>query len=262
MVNVSGRIYWLWCCVGVLLAGCGQVFSGNATRTPMLAFLNLPRPTISPTGILRLIRTPSAPPSGETAISNATPAPLASPNCYETPVGSLWCLGIVRNNRDGPVTDLIVHVYLVNAAGEALADKQINIPRKLLQPNDESPYGALFEAAPETAVGSIAYLVASTPAANSVYSTRIGTDNVQSTAQDGLFHVSARLTNQDAKRLTDVSVIATAFDGKGRVTGYRQLPLGADKIIEPGANVSVAFDLAPQGLGTTRVEVSAEGRIK
>ena len=96
-MRYNGRLCWLWCCVGVLLAGCGQIISTTTdSRSTMVPLLGLTLPSITPTPILRLLRTPG---SIFTRTLAPTPLPIRvdSPICYETPVGSLVCLGVVHN---------------------------------------------------------------------------------------------------------------------------------------------------------------------
>jgi hypothetical protein len=185
---------------------------------------------------------------------------LAPPNCYETPVGSLWCLGLIRNDQDFPVEQVVIRVYLVKEDGTAIAAKDASAARVTLPPQAASPYGVLFEAVPD-GVGPVAVLVSATQRLNWTGSTfPVQVHDVQSTDRDGGYHVTGTLVNTTNTALQQLTVIVTLFDGQGRVTGYRQSPLPPSQSLAPGGKVPFAIDVIPQGLGTVRTDASAEGR--
>ncbi len=147
-MSSKGCTLWFWWWLGVLVAGCSPTFFQVSTPqapTPPLLNLTLPHPTATP--ILRLLRTPGL--ATMTRVF-ATPFPLLleSPTCYETPAGSVWCLGLVRNELTVPVDQVVVRVYLVKADGTPLAEQDVRVARSVLPPGGISPYRALFASMP------------------------------------------------------------------------------------------------------------------
>jgi hypothetical protein len=259
MPHVEKRLYWLWCCLGVLLAGCGQVFTTNVGRTPTLSLLNLPRSTLSPTAILNLIRT--ATPSDATSIHelDSKHEPIEVPTCYETAVGGMWCFGQVHNNRDGPLGGIVVAVYLIDGEGTELASRQVSMPRHLVPAGQFASYGVLFDNVPEKVVGNAAFIVKSTVDRDSTYNARVLAEDIRATAVEGTFHVNTRLVNHDDSTASDVSIFATTFNAKRQITGYRQQKLN-EVTLEPGQIFPVSLDIVPIGKDSTRVEIAVEAR--
>ncbi len=256
-MRYNGRVSWLWCCFGVLLAGCAQVT--NATRTPTLTLLTLSRPAFTPTPILRLLRTPTLRATSISVLTFAAPTPLpippGTPNCYETPVGSLWCLGLLRNTLTVPIGQVIITVYLVRADGTALAEKQTATPRTHLAPGEFSPYGVLFDTIPDGFAGPVAVLISIGTVAPTG---AVSVHDVQSELRDTTYHVTGTLANADSRLLHNLSIVVTLMDDGGRVTGFRKQRWPADHSLGPGAILPFAIDATPQGMGTTQVQVSAE----
>ena len=67
------------------------------------------------------------------------------------------------------------------------------------------------------------------------------------------------LVNKNGKALDNLSVVATLYDSKGNVTGFRQVNLPANQSLASGSSLPFSLDVIPQGMGTTHIEVSAEG---
>jgi hypothetical protein len=185
---------------------------------------------------------------------------LAPPNCYETPVGSLWCLGLIRNEQTFPVEQVVIRVYLVRADGTAIAAKDAAAARVTLPPQSTSPYGVLFEAVPD-GVGPVAVLISANQRLDwTEGALPVQVRDIQSSDRDGGYHVTGTLVNTTNTALQQLSVIVTLFDGQGRVTGYRQSRLPPNQSLAPGDKIPFAVDVIPQGLGTVRTDASAEGR--
>src|SRR5258706_12690077 len=137
----------------------------TTTRTPTLVLLNLTRPAFTPTPILRLLRTPTLRASNTLMpfpISTPLPIQLSPPDCYETPVGSLWCLGLIRNTLSVPIHQVLISVYLVRLDGTVLAEKITASANKTIAAGEFSSYGVLFDAIPEGFAGPIAVLTGAT----------------------------------------------------------------------------------------------------
>jgi hypothetical protein len=265
-VRSNGRVVWLWWWLGVLVASCGQsVIPGSTTQAPTPPLLNLTLPLATPTPILRLLRTPTLRATGLMPVTRvvSTPVPLsiAPPACYETPVGSLWCLGLIRNELSVPIEQVVIRVYLVNADGTALSMQEARAVQSVLEPDAASPYGVLFNTVPDNAAGPVA-LVVNANQTNKHTSPVVGLEvrDMHSEAQQAGYQVSGKLVNAASKAVRQLSLVVTLLDGKERVTGFRQFRWSSDQTLLPGDSLSFNLDAAPQGPGTVRVEVSAEGR--
>lgn len=258
----GGRMVWLWWWLGVLVAGCGQaVLPSPTSQSGPLLSLTLPGTSTS-TPILRLLRTPTVRITNLAPVTMAvpTPVPLSAnpPACYETPVGSLWCLGLVRNSLTITLERVIVRVYLVNSEGSALIEKETPIALRLLAPGEASPYGVLFDAVPEGNVGPLAAVVSATEyhGPNAVLEFR----DVHNELRETGFHVSGKIANPMAVPLQNIVLVVTLFDANQRVTGFRALRWPAGQQLAPAALLPFGLDAVPQGLGTVRAEVNGEAQ--
>lgn len=263
--NRRGVWRWVWCWLSVLAAGCGQ----GAMLTPITVspsstlpgYTHTP-PTITP--ILRVLRTPSlAATVAHMATLNPslTPQPLTldPPTCHETPVGSLWCLGLVRNSLALPVETVIVRIYLVTFDGNALSQNDTLIARSALRPGESAPYGVLFDHIPGGYAGPVAALLSANPANNlDARSIVLDIRALKGEPHEAVYHLSGQATNVTARPVQAIMLVVTLFDSAGRVTGYRQVSL--KQPVPSGASVSFELDVIPQGTGTTRYEVACEGQ--
>jgi hypothetical protein len=253
MTRVTGRLYWLWCCFGVLLVGCGS--TQPTTKTPLLPFVI---PTLTPTAILRLIHTPTLIPVSTVLKLAPTPLPLklSTPKCYETSVGSLWCLGLITNNQNTPVHQVIVRVNLVTVDGDSLAERQVQVASLLLMPGDSSPYGTLFESVPERMVGAVATLDRTIEGNDGLIPLPI--QDVTSQVNESVWTITGKAIIPANTNIEQAALIATLFDEENHITGFKQVPLNSP--LSANSTVPFAFDLVPQGSRSTRVEVRAESR--
>jgi hypothetical protein len=257
-VRSSGRIYWLWCCFTVFLAGCGHALVG--TTTPTQSLLTFSTPTIKSTAILRLLRTPTLRSSGTALAMVATPLTLSvePPTCYETPVGSVWCFGLVRNVGSLPFEHITIRVYLVTINGDSVAHQETSTAHKVVFPGMGSPYGVLFDSMPDRAVGSVAGLINAIPVSSEQQNQKanITVSNVHYDKRDKVYYVTALLTNSDKQSVHEISVAVTLFNDKQQVTGFRTQHIMQSLPI--GQSMSFQLDVIPQGYATQRIDVSAE----
>ncbi len=260
----NGRVVWLWWWLGVLVAGCAQtILPGSTTQAPTPPLLSLTLPLATPTPILRLLRTPVLLTTGVIPVTRvvSAPLPVGPPACYETPAGSLWCLGLIRNGLTVPVGQIVVRVYLVRADGTALDAREAHSARLIVGPGENSPYGVLFDTIPAGIVGPVAVLVSAAELTGQASNFgRLEVRDVQSDAHEASYHVSGVVANTTTRPLYQLGLVVTLFAAQDRVTGFRELRWPPDQILAPGESLSFEVDAIPQGLGTVRVEVSAEGQ--
>jgi hypothetical protein len=264
-VRSNGRVVWLWWWLGVLVAGCAHsLVPGSTTQAPTPPLLSLTLPLATPTPILRLLKTPTLRATGLVAtgaVSTPLPLSLAPPTCYETPVGSLWCLGLIHNELSVPIDQLIIRVYLVKADGTALSVQDVRAARVFLEPGAVSPYGALFETIPDGTTGPVVMLASANQSdMQSMHFARVEVRDVHTEAGQAGYRISGRLVNPNSVTVQQPSAVVTLFDGSGRVTGFRQMQWPEQQTLQPGESLSFNLDVTAQGPGTTRAEASAEAR--
>ena len=258
----GGRVVWLWWWLGVLVAGCGQAVLPGPTppSTPLLTLAL--SSTATPTPILRLLRTPTVKFTSITPVTRAIatpfPVPISPPTCYETPVGSLWCLGLVRNGLTITLERVVVRVYLLNGEGTALVGTDTAIAHRLLAPGETSPYGVLFDAVPDGNAGPVTVLISALEY-NGPRAT-LDVRNMHSESRESGYHVTGTLTNPTTMPLEHMALIVTLFDANQRVTGFRQMRWPANQQLAPSAMLAFDVDAVPQGQGTVRAEVSGEAQ--
>lgn len=249
------------------MASCAQ--GGHANPTARRATLDLlkltpsPATPIIPTPILRLRRTPTFSASTLLAITLAPtpiPLPVSTPDCYETPVGGMWCLGLLRNLLSEPIEDVIVRVYLVSADGLPLAYRETHTAHYRLNPGQESPIGVLFERIPTGAAGPVAVVVAARPAKSDRVALMV--HDVLTNAEGVLFRVQGLIINTEGQQVGQVRLVVVLRDDAGRVTGFRQLLIPSDQVLLPQQHREFALSVVAHAPGTSRVEASAEGQRK
>ncbi|MHB8625643.1 MAG: hypothetical protein ACYDBJ_04635 [Aggregatilineales bacterium] len=269
-MNGQGRVVWrwVWCWLSVLAAGCGPHGSLATALPPALATLpgytRVP-PTWTPILRVRRTLTPNGSPAATLITANVSPgsAPLPlsidTPTCSETPVGSLWCVGLIRNSLSVTVTGVIVRVSLVTADGTALTQQDVLGARPLIRPGEWTPYGALFKTPPTEIAGPVAELVSaeSIPEADSAVTLPV--ENLRSApGQDGdsVYRVQATIHNP-ASVAVRALIVATLFDSAGHVTGFRQIE--PDTLLLSGATLAIDLNITPLIAGTTHSAIFADG---
>jgi len=261
--NKRGLV-WLWCCLGVLVASCSQ--SNTATSTPQMATLALLKwthtPTATPTSTPRLRRTPTLSPATLIALTLVpTPLPLLvnNPNCQETPVGSLLCLGSLYNPLGEPISQPVVRVYLVDSFGNALAVREVTTARSYLLPDESTPYGAQFEQMPSEYRGAVAEIARALP--NRQALPQLAVERLHSTYSEGRYLLSGELHNYSEHAVENLSLVATLYDEAGQVTGFRQLRLPPDQVLLPRQHLPFQLSVIPHLEGTHNVIAAAEGTL-
>ena len=156
-------VRWIFCWLSVLITtACGHVLNSptptdeNTDPVPTLQNF-IPPSTASPAATVRpqtTITPHQFPQSTSFRLATITPSPnlvTEDPTCYETSVRSLICLGWVQNNNTEPLTNTIIHFYLLNAQGDLLAAEEIPTSLTIIPAQEGSPYRVIFEQVPEQA---------------------------------------------------------------------------------------------------------------
>jgi hypothetical protein len=245
------RWRWLWIWVGVLVAGCGQIWSSEGTRTatreptlPLLGYTLLP-PSLTPGFWSAYTATPLIPPASTSMIGS--PAPIAvylnvtGPTCYETPIGSLVCLGQVYNMLDSPVEQVTVGVLPAGSAG---------------------PYRVLFDRLPDGVVNARPIILSGqiAPDVGNPYA-NLTLQEVSGTFVIDQYQVSVSIINLNPSAVGHIAVTMTLLDDQHRVTGFRQVYLDADRRLVPGESLALTVKVIPQGSNTVAFDAFAEGYL-
>jgi len=263
---------WLWIWVGVLVAGCGQIWSSegtpSATREPTLPLLGytLLPPSLTP-GLPSGIRPAhTATPLIAADATGVTISPLAvylriiGPACYETPVGSLLCLGQVYNPLDSPVEQVTVGVQLLAPDGSPLAMQEALLARVILPAGSTGPYRVLFDSPPPGyAFAHPTVLFAQFVPPDNRQHTELALREVSGSFVIDQYQVTLSIINKNAAAVGQVSVTMTLLDDQGQVTGFRQMLLDTHRYLEPGESVALTMKVIPQGDNTVGFDAFAEG---
>lgn len=253
----SARVVRWWCFLGLLAAGCSAGISSTpASYTATLTLLTLTQSSPTPTPALFLLRTPAIHP---TSIRSTPPVlNIRPPDCYETPVGGMWCLGLIRNILIIPLEGVTVRVYLVTAEGIALSHRETLIARSTLPPGEMSPYGVFFESVPAGMVGPVATLVdAQQVSVDSVLPTLVARISMEDN-QGALFYVMGEVHNAGSITTKGFELVITLFDQQDRVVGFRQWRSGA--FLAGGETLPFELQLIPLSQKAIHAEVSVDGR--
>lgn len=182
-----------------------------------------------------------------------TPTPLIfgirGVSFYETPVGSLWCLGEVVNTTLYTLTNVVVHVTLYDPSGTPVIEGDATAATDILPPAERAPFGILFIAPPDNfASHQVAVLRGEFVAEFTAGYVPLTVEEGQGAPIGPQFQVVGTLHNGDPTRaVTDVLVVATTYDGEGRVTGFRQQQIDVGEGLEPGGSVPFQMLLTAHG---------------
>ncbi len=239
------------------VTGC-SAGNGNSSTMPTatLTLFTFKHTTPTPRPTLFFLRTPTL------YATSMMPLPLLTlhqPSCYHTPMGGMWCLGLVQNTLLTPVESITLRVYLLNTEGIPLTDQTLQIAHSQISPKGASPYGILFESIPTESLGGVAVLTGGREVAWQVSPT-LRADIVSREQRETLHRVRGRVTNVGRIDAHYVEVIVTLFDADRRVTGYRQWRPAPETVLSIGATVDFDLEVIALRTGTMEITVSAEAR--
>ncbi|MBN1200973.1 MAG: hypothetical protein JXJ20_03870 [Anaerolineae bacterium] len=260
---------WLWIWVGVLVAGCGQVWSSDGappqTRDPTLPLFGytLLPPTLTPAIRPNHTATPFVTVDGSVIVSPGVLfLAVSPPACYETPVGSLVCLGQVHNTLDMPIEHVIVGVQLLAPDGIPLVTGQTAAARTLIPAGLAGPYRVLFEEVPEDYAGAYAFIEAGQVAQDVErrYASLALSDMAGDFTSEQV-EVTLTVHNDSPAQVEQITVTVTLLDDGGQVTGFRQVALDDNRRLEPGESLDLAIKVIPQGATTAAFDAFVEGYL-
>jgi len=231
--------------------------TANSIENPQ--FLQIGQRLIIPTGEEETGTTPGL------LLPTPTPLPFGVQGIafYETPVGSLWCLGEIANTTDVNLTNVQVHVTLLDAAGERLIETDVFAAADFIPPGERSPFGILFTTPPPAwASPQVTIIRGEAPGALADSYVPITVTETEGQPSGSQFQVSGVVQNASAEQAAGrVSVIATTYDAQGLVTGFRQGKVELEGTLAPGATASFTLLLNSHGDVPADFNVIALGRI-
>lgn len=183
---------------------------------------------------------------------------------YETPVGSLHCLGEVVNTTAYTLTNVQVRVTLFDAEGNALIGGNVFAAADILPPLARAPFYLLFNAPPPNFVShqvvALRGEVAGELAASYV---PMAVEDVNGAPYGPLFEISGVVRNTDPQRTAaTVIVVATAYDDAGQVTGFRQQSVDVGEGLPPGATAPFRMRFTVYKGAPADFTVTAFGRAR
>jgi hypothetical protein len=191
-----------------------------------------------------------------------TPVPLELVNVgfYDTPTGGLWCLGEVWNQSGAEAELVQVTVSLYDADRRVLMERSAFTVLDIVPRDGRAPFGVLFEQKPTDFVAYQAAIVSGEPMTylGSRY-TDLKVIDDKGELRDNAFVVSGQVENLGDVPGRDVSVVVTAYDGEGVVTGLRQIAV-EDEALAPGALSRFQVRIVPAGNAVASYTVQAQGR--
>jgi murein DD-endopeptidase MepM/ murein hydrolase activator NlpD len=193
-----------------------------------------------------------------------TPLPLVAQGVafYETPVGSLWCLGEIANTVDFPLTNVQVRVMLFNASGELLIEANAFTAADVIPPGERSPFGILFTSPPpDWANPQVAIMRGEAAEALAGSYVPITVTESKGEPSGPHFRVSGAVQNASVEQTAgSVIVIATTYDAGGSVTGFRQGTVELEGTLPPGASAPFTLQFGFHGDTVADFDVIAVGR--
>ncbi len=195
-----------------------------------------------------------------------TPTPLPvgvrGLGVYETPAGSLLCLGELLNTNPAPIMNIQVRVTLLDAAGQKLGELPALVASDIILPAESSPFSALFTVPPTGWAGpAVTVLRAETVNALAEMYVPIAVVEAQGRPSEAQFLVEGVVQNASSDRsATDINVIVTTYDAHGQVTGFRMAGVVLDEPLGPGATAPFMVELTCFGGEPADFNIVAAGR--
>jgi LysM repeat protein len=194
-----------------------------------------------------------------------TPTPLpfqiANVSFYETPVGSLWCLGEVINNTGASIEQVQVAVSLYDAEGEMVATGSIFTEFDIIPNEGKMPFALLFtEPPPSFSHHQVVALsgVTVTHWGRNYIDLTIESDHGEASGERA-YVVTGQVSNTGQHDAERIRMVVTAYDAEGRVVGIRR---GSPETQTLGVGESSSFrvSLSPLGGQVITYTVQVQGQ--
>jgi LysM repeat protein len=211
-------------------------------------------------------------PSGETPeetrdllLPTPTPLPFGVRGIafYETPVGSLWCLGEAVNTTAVTLTNVQVNVSLFDSAGELLVSADAFAAADLVPPGERSPFGVLFTTPPASwATPQVTAIRGEAAGGLAASFVPIGVAEVEGQVSGSQFQVRGTVRNLSPTEAAGRAyVIATTYGPEGVVTGFRQGSVEFEGTLVSGGSAPFELLFSFHGDPPADFSVIALGRV-
>lgn len=222
-------------------------YTHGATPAELLALNPDVRPEALAIGQTLILPPPAAQPEvpGRPA---AAPAELVvvALRLLETPVGSWWVLGEVRNVGDRPAENVQVEVFPTTAEGEALPAVRMWAATAVIAPGEQAPFGALVPAWP-TPPQSASAVAGGTLVGDLGQRYLDFVVTVTAVRRDGLLlSLEGLVQNSGSQTAEGVALTVTLRDEQGLTVGYNRIVL-PDQIAPQDRRPFVLQTVAPGG---------------
>jgi LysM repeat protein len=193
---------------------------------------------------------------------------------YQTPVDSLLGLGEVANTTAFTLTNVQLHVTLLDAAGEPQIETTAFASLDIVPPGARSPFRVLFRTPPPDWSRYQATVIRAQDARGALASAYVPLSVVtaEGSPSGPQFRVNGVVENVSAQRVArSVEVVVTTYDPEGVVTGFRKAVVdpqtglraaadGVDQGLPPGAEMAFSLSLPTHGGVPDDFTVMALGR--
>jgi len=194
-----------------------------------------------------------------------TPTPLpfqiANVGFYETPVGSLWCLGEVINNTGAGIEQVQVAVSLYDAEGEMVATSSTFTEFDIIPNEGKMPFALLFNEPPSSFSHHQVVALSGVTVAHwgrNYMDLSIESDHGEASGER-VYVVTGQVRNTGQHDVEQVRMVATAYDAEGRVVGIRR-GSPETQTLEVGESSPFRVSLSPLGGQVVTYTVQAQGR--
>ncbi len=187
---------------------------------------------------------------------------VSNPACYETPLGSLVCLGQVYNPLDKPVEQVAVGVQLLARDGTLLAAQEAVISRWVLPEGATGPYRIIFDPVPPEYLWARPYVKTGQVASDIEHRyASLALQEVSGAFVIDQYQVTVSITNKSLYPVEGIAVTMTLLDEVGQVTGFRREYLDTHRRLAPGETLALSLKVIPQGPNTVAFDAFAEGHL-
>lgn len=187
-----------------------------------------------------------------------TPVPISveilSQLLYPDGAGGVWVMGELKNTTERPIENLVLGATLFGPEGTAVKSVEMSVPRKILQPQEISPFGVLIPQKPagilQADVRLLEGAVALGPEPAGVVASLQDLD-VQIVGS--VATVTGRVVNEEDFEVQISSILLVLFDGADQIVGFAQAGQSLGQI-PAGGSVAFEHQMIPPGKNTIRVE--------
>jgi len=222
-------------------------------------------PGVDPNSISigQTLKVPSQQIPADAATPTAVPFPVKQIACYPTSDRGMWCFVLVSNNSSSPIEDVTAQITLLDASGKSVAGHTATLLLDILAPNSSMPLITYFapdiplDVKPQVQILTAIQIQADDARYLPVLlrNTSVKVDPTGLTAQVNGQVVLNAASTKPAKL---VWVVASAYDGSGRVIGARRWESTAS--LSAGGSLPFSFMVSSIAGTIVRVEFAVEAR--